>query len=490
MAGTPHAWTQKQAVHRVRSVTRDQSLPSPATQAQQRLRMKLVAVSVVKNEADIIEAFVRHTHAWVDEHFIFDHASTDGTREILFGLLREGLPLRLFTGTSIANLQQSRSNLLARLAFVEGGADWVLPLDADEILIATNRLELETMLSDGPEPCTVLLRNYSPSTHDDADEVNPVRRIAYRQRGGGVTSKVFVPRAMGLRPDVAAGKGNHALYCQDQAVPTRPLPNVWLAHFALRSPHQQVLRVVTAELQRLSRGQVHEGLDTHYRLGFQLLAEDADLFFSTVLQPAERLHHDPVEYRGGALRYLQNISAFARSARALVPFLERLARSHGMLVDTPTAVSVTTEEIIMPLEASTGSTLLQLGAAEPFQGFVPISGWEPDEGPVPEAFLPRFHWATAPATQLMIYATKAGTARFEAQALSYADQQLITVEINGATQAEHRFERVNQKENIVLTLPLSPGDNHLVLRHRSWIESAADPRKLAVIFLSLRVVQL
>ena len=43
--------------------------------------MRLVAVSIVKNEADIIEAFVRHTLAWVDHHLVFDHDSTDGTRE-------------------------------------------------------------------------------------------------------------------------------------------------------------------------------------------------------------------------------------------------------------------------------------------------------------------------------------------------------------------------------------------------------------------------
>ena len=70
-----------------------------------------------------------------------------------------------------------------------------------------------------------------------------------------------------------------------------------------------LLRVVTAELQKLSRGKAHEGLDTHYRLGFQLLAEDADLFFSTVLQPAERLQLDPVTYRGEALRYSPTVSA-------------------------------------------------------------------------------------------------------------------------------------------------------------------------------------
>src|ERR1700709_2012931 len=96
--------------------------------------MRLVAVSIVKNEADIIEAFVRHTHAWVDHHLIFDHDSTDGTRQILGVLKSEGLPISLFTDDALGNLQQFRSNYLTRIAVEDHGADWVLPLDADEIL--------------------------------------------------------------------------------------------------------------------------------------------------------------------------------------------------------------------------------------------------------------------------------------------------------------------------------------------------------------------
>ena len=279
--------------------------------------MKLVAVSVVKNEADIIEAFVRHSQSWVDEHLIFDHDSTDGTREILLELKREGIPLRLFTGNAIANLQQSRSNHLARVAFHEHSADWVLPLDADEFLIAPDRVTFEHALASAPQdqPASLPLRNYSPTTVDVADEMNPVERIRHRQHGPGSTKKVFVPRSLGVRTEVAAGKGNHALYQSGEALTDRPLDAVWLAHFALRSPQQQVLRVVTAELQKLSRGQAHEGLDLHYRLGFQLLSEDADLFFSTVLQPPERLRLDPILYRGGPLRYSHAGSPLASFAR-------------------------------------------------------------------------------------------------------------------------------------------------------------------------------
>ena len=51
--------------------------------------MKVVAVSMVKNEADAIEAFARHTAAFVDAHLVFDHLSTDGTGFILRKLRTE-----------------------------------------------------------------------------------------------------------------------------------------------------------------------------------------------------------------------------------------------------------------------------------------------------------------------------------------------------------------------------------------------------------------
>ena len=103
--------------------------------------MRLVAVSIVKNEADIIEPFVRHTLARVDHHFIFDHDSTDGTRQILHALQAEGLALTLFTDDALGNLQQIRSNYLTKLAADTQQADWIFPLDADEILIGPNRAD-------------------------------------------------------------------------------------------------------------------------------------------------------------------------------------------------------------------------------------------------------------------------------------------------------------------------------------------------------------
>ena len=451
--------------------------------------MKLVAISMVKNEADMIEAFVRHTRAWVDHHLVFDHDSTDGTREILAALVREGLPLSLFTDDALAKLQHARTNHLARLAFADHQADWVLPLDADEILVAASRAALEQALAAGPDrdPVTLPLRNYVPTPADDPREPNPVLRLRHRRPAASTTGKVFLPRHLGLDPAVTLGTGSHALYRGNEPIASRGLPHAWLAHFPLRSPAQQALRVLTAELQKLARGRAAEGIDVHYRLGFQLLAEDPERFFATVQQPAASLTLDPAPYLGGPLRHSLALTDLARTARALVPFLEKLAASHGRLVDEAPATSTdTAASIIRPLDAAKILPLPQSRGAA-FSGFTPVSGWAAPEGPVPEAFLPPFHWALGPETRLIISAATAKTGRLEAEVMTYAERQTTTVLLNGVELFRHAFPRVNQKETLSATLPLRAGENQLTFRHTAWLESPADPRKLALIFLSLRV---
>jgi hypothetical protein len=57
--------------------------------------VRLIGAAQVRNEADIIEAFVRHNLSRLDGLLIIDHRSDDRTRDILAALAREGLPLAL-----------------------------------------------------------------------------------------------------------------------------------------------------------------------------------------------------------------------------------------------------------------------------------------------------------------------------------------------------------------------------------------------------------
>jgi hypothetical protein len=453
--------------------------------------MRLVAVSIVKNEADIIEAFVRHTLAWVDRLLVFDHDSTDGTRQILGALQREGLPVSLYTDDALGNLQQTRSQHLTRLAAREFSADWVLPLDADEILVGPGRAALEhTLAGCGPDRATTLpLLNYYPTAQDDITVENPVLRLRHCQPSPPRTRKIMVPRPLALTAEVTAGKGSHALYRGQEMLPDQPLPaDYHLAHLALRSPQHQMLRVTLAELQKLSRGRSHAGLDEHYRLGYQLLAESPDLFFATIFQPASALRLLPIDYRGSALQYGGASSGWNRVAQALLPYLEKLATSHGRLADAtgaPTADE--TSAVIRELLPAELPAPTAAGGATAFAGFVPLHGWGETEGPVPEAFLPPFHWGSAPSTLLQIHAERAGRAEFSADALTYCEGQVVTVELNGTILLRHAFGRVNQKEHLHAPLALHAGDNRLTLHYEKALVTDYDPRKLATIFLSLQV---
>ena len=455
--------------------------------------MRLVAVSIVRNEADIIEAFVRHTRAWVDHHLVFDHASTDGTRQILCALRDEGLPLSLFTDGCPDNLQQSRSNFLTQVAAREHGADWILLLDADEIMAGPSRVGLQEALAalDSTRPASLPLVNYYPLANDDAAEPNPVLRLRHCQTAPPGTRKIMVPRPLALAPDVSAGKGSHALVRVTQPLPDHPLPPQYhLAHLALRSREQQVLRVVLRELQKLSGGRAQAGLDEHYRLGFQLLAENPDLFFATVCPPATGLRLLPIEYRGGPLRHGRHAAGWNRVAMTLLPYLEELATSHGRLLDagsvTAPANPRRTPEMRL-LTAEESSPRPTAGNSASFAGFVAREGWGPREGPVPEAFLPPFHWGYAPATELTVNSRGPREARFSAEALTYSEGQVVGVEVNGTVVLRHAFGRVNQKELLATSLPLRAGDNHLVLRYEKFLRTSHDPRQLAAIFLSLRL---
>ncbi len=454
--------------------------------------MRLVAVSIVKNEADLIEAFVRHTLAWVDHHLVFDHDSSDGTRAILQALRAEGLPVGLFTDDALGKLQQFRSNHLTRLAARELGADWIIPLDADEILCGPDRAALEKTLAatSSDHPRSLALLNYLATASDPAEEANPVLRLQYCAPGPRPTRKVMVPRSLALDDAVVAGMGSHALLRGETPLPDQPLPDAFhLAHLPLRSPQHQVLRVVLAELQKLSHGRTHAGVDTHYRLGFQLLAENPDLFFATTRQPAADLLHQPIAYRGTVLRYSGETSGWHRVARALLPYLEKLAASHGQLRDRAAHENGATpaEPLIRELRPQDGVPLIAAGQPDSFAGFSALEGLGGREGPVPHAFLPPFHWGYAPQTRLAVDAAQAGEAQLAAEVLTYSEGQTITVEVNGVPVHQQALPRINQKEWLQVRLPLRAGRNEITLLHACSLTSPHDPRRLAVIFLSLRV---
>lgn len=97
---------------------------------------KIVSISMVKNEADIIESCARHALRFSDALIVCDHHSSDATRDILSKLQSEGLPVYIESYDGESYDQSEITTALMNRAISEFDADIIVPIDADEFIIA------------------------------------------------------------------------------------------------------------------------------------------------------------------------------------------------------------------------------------------------------------------------------------------------------------------------------------------------------------------
>jgi hypothetical protein len=210
--------------------------------------VKIVAISMVRNEGDVIEAFVRHHAEIVDQLVVVDHRSADGTDEIVLALAAEGLPVRLLREDSRVQRQNEVMTSLMRDASTEEEADWVLPLDADEFLTAPGASVRAVLGCSPQQPLAVDMRPYVPTADDPRDEPNPLRRICHRRRleHDTWTRKVLVPRRWARDERYLLAQGNHVLLDRrtGEFLPTTWAGDLALAHLPVRSADQLARKVL------------------------------------------------------------------------------------------------------------------------------------------------------------------------------------------------------------------------------------------------------
>ena len=82
--------------------------------------MKLAAVTTVRNECDIIEAFVRHHCEHFNKLIVLDDGSSDGTYEVLRSLQAAGAPVVLLREPTVGYEQSRYMTLLLRMRLPVG----------------------------------------------------------------------------------------------------------------------------------------------------------------------------------------------------------------------------------------------------------------------------------------------------------------------------------------------------------------------------------
>lgn len=189
--------------------------------------MTVVAVAMVKDEADIVGATVGHMVTQVDAVIVADNQSTDDTRAIL-----DSLPVTVIDDDEPGYYQADKMTRLAHMARTEMGADWVVPFDADEWWESPHG-RLADILEANPSWPVVEAELYDyVASAVDPDKGDPVDRIQWRRQEPLPLPKV----ACQTGEDLLIWQGNHgATY----SAPHMQLPGTLVVrHFPYRSPEQ------------------------------------------------------------------------------------------------------------------------------------------------------------------------------------------------------------------------------------------------------------
>ena len=239
--------------------------------------MRLVGVAMVRNEADIVEAFVRHNAAILDSITVVDHGSVDGTAEILAALAAEGLPLKLESEHDLAQRQPEVLTRAARGAFTQG-ADVVLPLDADEFLKVPSRALFERVLTDLPPTLDAALhwQTYVPESPCPASQplLAARRRLATERHG---LNKIVLTRAFASDASAMLEPGSHTVASEQVArlQVARVRPGVAaLAHLPVRSAAQLERKISVGWLAHRAARRANPDLAFHWRELHEALARD------------------------------------------------------------------------------------------------------------------------------------------------------------------------------------------------------------------------
>jgi Glycosyl transferase family 2 len=215
--------------------------------------VRLVMTVMVRDEADIIVAWVEHHHAQgVDLVIATDNGSVDGTTEILQAYADLGI-VELHHDPVHRKQQNVVVTTMARRACTEYGADWVINADADEFWIPRDKsLTLRSALEATP----LSLNSFSVPVVNlvgpPARRGSGIDRLCWRDlrsneqlRDVGIYAQPTDDAVHRGDPDIVVAQGNHFVSLPSTGQPD-PAVGLEVLHLPWRSWEQLERKVVQA----------------------------------------------------------------------------------------------------------------------------------------------------------------------------------------------------------------------------------------------------
>jgi glycosyltransferase involved in cell wall biosynthesis len=220
--------------------------------------VQIWGVSMVRNEEDVIEPVIRHLFAeGVDHVLVADNLSTDRTRQIL-DRLAETLPVTVVDDPDPAYMQSVKVTELARRA-VAGGADWIVPFDADELWVSAEGT-LRDFLASQDHADVVIggWYQHQPTLFPHGD---PFAAMVWREKKAGPNPKVAFRAAV----DIVVEMGAHDVSSRRALRRVHAETSLQVHHYRFRT-FGQMVRKVRHGKHAIELAGLGEGICWHWRL--------------------------------------------------------------------------------------------------------------------------------------------------------------------------------------------------------------------------------
>ncbi|MDR1689485.1 MAG: glycosyltransferase family 2 protein [Clostridiales bacterium] len=235
---------------------------------------KIVSVSTVKNESDIIESFCRHTLSFCDEMYICDDNSTDQTPEILEKLVEEGLMITVLQSAKhVIKINGIIINDLIKIAIKNSQPDFILALDADEFLMPFpgRNVNVREVLENIPDTAYNTFAAYwvqfMPTSFKRKNNVflpSYFTKYINDFTMNPTEFKVMFHSSCITERNTTVNTGNHNLFYLNEnnhyeIVEKKVVPELMLAHCTLRSVPQLIMKSIIFSMHTICTPESQKG---------------------------------------------------------------------------------------------------------------------------------------------------------------------------------------------------------------------------------------
>ncbi|EOS37802.1 glycosyltransferase family 2 protein [Lachnospiraceae bacterium 29-91] len=244
--------------------------------------MKITSLTMIGNECEIIESFVRYNCHFIDEMtFVFDTGCIDNTLEILRRLQREGCPIILKDESLVSYEQKAMENKYLRILASDPETDMIIPLDADEFITAAEnpRTALEKLKLD--RVYQMGWKNYVPFPGDDTSEKFIPKRMTHCKKTEASYTKVMIPSKLVREEEIILTTGHHGVESRSK-VTVEMISHIFIAHFPMISREQYQSKIYCNNIRYITWMNRGNGEGAHLNSLLSELEAGKDNFYEGI----------------------------------------------------------------------------------------------------------------------------------------------------------------------------------------------------------------